>query len=140
MVGRENVIATETDSIYIKKEHLHRLQPVIGNEIGMLSVDIDDIKESYFLSKKGYAIRYMDKGNIKEKFRLKGVHSAALNWDKYVEWYEKGMVTFNDIQVFVRHLFDMEKSQIHIGRLDKTVMTNEKRQEILSNKKRKFTH
>jgi hypothetical protein len=129
-VGRENVIATETDSLYIKQEHAYRLQDVIGKEVGMLSIDIENIVESYFLSKKGYALRYMVGNQLKEKFRLKGVHKEALKWEKYEEWYQTGSVTFNDIQVFVRHLFDLNNTQIHIGKLDKTVTLPNKRQKV----------
>ncbi len=150
MVGRENIVATETDSLYIPRHLVNRLEPIIGAEIGMLDLEIPNIIESYFLGKKAYAIRYkptfkndelipfegkpvkiiasdddtvtlynksiLRKDDIlyAEKFRLKGVQNSALYWDKYVECWLNGEVTFNDIQVFTRHLFD-EESNIKIG-------------------------
>jgi hypothetical protein len=118
-IGRSNVIATETDSIYYNAIHDQKIQPYIGTKIGDLDYDkVGDIKESYFLSKKAYALY----NGEKYKYVLKGVPGKVLCWEKYKEWFEKGGVVFDDILFFKRDLFN--DATISIGRTTKKIKTN----------------
>lgn len=101
VIGRDNVIATETDSIYCRASALYELKksthPLysIGKEIGQMDLEEENIFDSYFLGKKCYALRYKTKdGKVKEKFRLKGIPAKFLRWEAYEQLYADCNVTF----------------------------------------------
>lgn len=100
MVGRGNIIATETDSIYCRRSALKSLEqstyPLyrIGKEVGNMNLECDNIIEGYFLGKKCYCIKYTHKGKVKEKYRLKGVPSSMLSWAAYEDLYRDHTVSF----------------------------------------------
>ena len=100
IIGRGNVIATETDSIYCREAALLSLKnsthPTmrLGKDLGNMAMELNTIVEGYFLSKKCYAVRYEEKGKIKEKMRLKGVPGKFLRWDGYEQLFHEMKVTY----------------------------------------------
>lgn len=133
MIGRENIIATETDSIYFKKSLLPILQnsnddnykvgKAFGNmeiENGKIEKGIDDtIKNAYFLGKKCYGLIGV---NGKNKFRFKGVPTKKLTEEKYEELYKNEKVDFEDILVFKRELFSGMETGIRKGEITKNII------------------
>ncbi len=129
LIGRENVIATETDSIYFPRHLMSKFQHVTGKDLGLLDIEYPRIPKSYFISRKAYAL-YL--GGLKKcvcepqcptktchktyKFRLKGIPRGCLTWDKYKEWFLNKEVEFN-ITFFKRDLF--HTSSIYVGKLIK---------------------
>ncbi len=115
IIGRDNVIATETDSMYFHSSHLPKIADKIGKEIGYLDIDdFGNIKRAYFLAKKAYALHNPDNPDPKKryKYRLKGVPSKCLSWIKYEEWWDTGSTSFT-VNHFKRDLFN--DSSIRIG-------------------------
>lgn len=128
LVGRENVIASETDSIYLKTEKLGPLyastQPLlrISKEYGDMEVEMKNITDAYFLEKKLYCIE-TDDGSY--KYAFKGVPKRHLTPDVYKELYEKRKVEFRDILMFKRILFDSNTAPgIAVGTIMKTVVAS----------------
>ena len=105
IIGKDNVIASETDSIYSRKSALHNLlvstHPLyrIGKELGNMDLEENNIIDSYFLGKKCYALKIQGKDKdgkvtVKTKFRLKGVPSNFLRWEAYERLHRDCQVTF----------------------------------------------
>lgn len=133
VVGRENIIATETDSIYIDAElvskfenmtHEKEYMKLVGKEkkFGELEVEYDDIRGSYFLGKKCYVCPVYENGEFKKnKYAFKGVPQSKLTLDTYKELYEKGSVKFGDITCFKRELFVDGETKVYVGTTTKIV-------------------
>ena len=128
LVGRENVTASETDSIYIRTDKLGPLyasnQPLlrISKEYGDMEVEYKNIRDAYFLEKKCYCIK-TDDGSY--KYAFKGVPKRHLTPEVYKELYEKRRVEFRDIPMFKRILFDSNTAPgIAIGTIMKTVVAS----------------
>jgi hypothetical protein len=106
IIGRDHVIASETDSIYCRKSALKHLMasthPLyrIGKELGNMDLEMDNITDSYFLGKKCYAIKYSKFDKAKKcqvedyKMRLKGVPSKFLRIEAYEALYRDCQVSF----------------------------------------------
>lgn len=125
LIGRNNIIATETDSIYCLTKHLKPLiessdpELAIGKEYGQMEVEYDDLTDCFFLEKKCYIVGLSD-GNYKMAF--KGVPAGYLSREKYLELYKNGEVTFENMEKFERHLFNgNNRLGITVGKTVKTV-------------------
>ncbi len=124
LIGRENIIASETDSIYCRKEHLAPLlastdpELAVGKEYGQMEVEYDNLTNCFFLGKKCY---YVETGKGC-KTAFKGVPGKKLCLEVYQELFKKGTVKFEDIQLWERHLFNgNNRIGVSIGRTVKTV-------------------
>lgn len=120
IVGRQNVIASETDSIHCHSKHLLSLKqsndPMyrIGEKYGNMVVEYDgSIKKAMFLAKKCYAYLEMKEGYKDEdkKRRCKGVASSCLTDDFYWTLFNQKEVKVDNMRVFRRNLF----SDVHTG-------------------------
>jgi hypothetical protein len=123
-VGRRNVIATETDSMYIASVHLPKMEQFINKHLGSLDSEFGSkhCTEAYFLGKKCYGLtQFVDEhGNVdqKMKLRFKGVPSSSLNKSVYDELYSRGHVSIQGITMFKRELFN-ERSSVWVGKCQK---------------------
>jgi hypothetical protein len=146
IIGRENIIATETDSIYCSQKSLQPLlvsqDPLfcIGTDLGQMVIEMDNITEAFFLGKKCYSVRI---GKNKYKHRLKGVPGKFLNWSAYRRLFLQWEVTFpyvcdspdgesstepqgDDAMVqFQRNLFSAASSGVKLKKLWKTVVAQQ---------------
>ena len=126
-VGRENVIATETDSIYCNVRALERLEksqhPLMKIGAKVLNMNVDnngDIERAFFLGKKCYACFVR---GAKGKFRFKGVPSKYLNESIYQQLYMTRNVKVSGIETFKRHLFSCNDTGISRTKIDKCINT-----------------
>jgi hypothetical protein len=101
IIGRKNVIATETDSIYARGAAMVPLissqdnQFCLGKDLGQMDLEMKTIYEGYWLGKKCYGFKYCDdKGETKHKMRLKGVPKAFLRYEAYENFFSDGTVSF----------------------------------------------
>ena len=85
-IGHENVIQTETDSVYFETKHLPKLDKFIGNDFGFLKVEHKD-KVGYFVSKKIY--------KIGDKMIFKGIPNKLLKQEHYTDLLDKKKVEFS---------------------------------------------
>lgn len=126
MVGRENIIATETDSMYVHTDKLKALQqsqhPIykIGSELGNMKLEDEkgatNLNNCYFLGKKCYHVEFTsDVGEkIKTKMAWKGVPKKKLNKEKYVELFNNNEVKFSGITQFKPRMFvDYKKDYVN---------------------------
>jgi hypothetical protein len=123
--NRQNIIASETDSCYVRKEHLKPLLESnvpglrVGEEYGDMVIEYEDIRDAYFLGKKCYAF---NPGNGEYKFAFKGVPQSKLSLESYKTLYRDGSVRFNDIPLWQRTLFNNNtRPGICVGVTTKTI-------------------
>ena len=117
-IGRENVIATETDSLYISANLLPKLNKFVGKEFGQLEVEMNNIDYAYFLGKKLYLVHDGETNNLKMKW--KGVPGKYLSEEAYKNYFKNGTIDFNVCQ-FKRCLFTEDETAIYIGDSKKTI-------------------
>lgn len=131
MVGRENIIASETDSIHCYDRHLLKLResndPLyrIGNEYGNMVAEYNGtIRKAYFLAKKCYAYAEMKEGSKDEKkMKCKGVSTNCLTVDFYETLYKTRSSRVENMKVFRRNLFSDVHTGITIEYLTKVIKT-----------------
>jgi hypothetical protein len=126
VIGRDKVIQSETDSLYIPSEYISAFDAYISPKFGSLDVEIKSTSECLFIGKKCYSIAYHDdNGNVKEKFRFAGIPRCKLNMDLFKDLYNNGEITVKDITVFIKSFKDINPS-IYVGKNTKTVKTKER--------------
>jgi hypothetical protein len=136
LIGRENVIHTETDSIFCANEHLAKIPDSgdglikYGKQWGNMEVEFNDCKYMIALQKKCYFAERDNYGSQIEQLPLtkdeyhskcckmawKGVQSKLLSKEKYQELYRNGEITFQ-CDLFRRFLF----GDIYIGKIEKKI-------------------
>jgi hypothetical protein len=125
VVGRENVIATETDSIYLPTHALKRADKYIGKKFGMLDYEFKNCEEALFTGKKFYYIQKPD--GKKDKMRCKGLPSKHLSKQVYEDVLFKGKHTSQNIVQFQRTLFSQDFTGIMISEnVQKTLKADDK--------------
>jgi hypothetical protein len=142
IVGRENVIATETDSIYTTVRAGQRLidAGVVKKELGLLECEFDDCELAMFTGKKQYFVKNANEGGkLITKMKCKGVPKSSTNdlaTDKFIHLsqlvYEdilyRGESIVNDILVFKRNLLTNAGSYLSVGRERKYLKADSKLQ------------
>lgn len=135
LVGRENIIATETDSMYVHKDKLKALKdskhPIyrIGSDLGNMKLEDEKgatiLNNCYFLGKKCYHVEFtsdekeqfgevIKPEKIKTKMAWKGVPKKKLTKEKYVELFNNDQVKFTGITQFKPRMFvDYKKDYVH---------------------------
>lgn len=137
IVGRHNVIASETDSIHCQVGALTELKqsvdPIyrIGEEYGQMVIDYDgNISEAMFLGKKCYVYLKIDgpMGEDKKNYkkRCKGVSTKCLTPEFYWTLYNNGSSTAKNMKVFKRALFTETNTGVSITFIDKTLRRDSK--------------
>ncbi len=136
MVGRQNVIASETDSIHTYDKHLLSLRqsndPLyrIGNKYGNMVVEHDGkIKKALFLGKKCYAyLTFADGYTLpnKKRMKCKGVAISCLDDAFYWTLYNDRVANVKNMRVFRRHLFTDVHTGITIEYIDKEIKADTK--------------
>lgn len=140
IVGRENVIATETDSIYTSVKAGQRLidAGVVKKELGFLEQEFSDCEKAIFTGKKQYYVKNADEGGkLITKMKCKGIPKASLSDDAenkfihlsevlYEELLDKGVYHVANILQFKRDLFHSNGSGITIGRAEKRLTLDAK--------------
>jgi hypothetical protein len=149
-VGRRNVIATETDSMYIPQSLMPRMQSFIGKTVGALDSEFGDTActEAYFLSKKSYGLNKFvfldngataydangdavreDTGTLHTKLRSKGIPALNVTPEIYSEMYQKCInakadeepsIKIEGITIFRRELFG-EGTSVSVGTASKVL-------------------
>lgn len=136
MVGRQNIIASETDSIHCHDQFLLGLKtsndPLyrIGDKYGQMVVEYPGtIAKAFFLGKKCYAYIEMHDPMKDEKFKkrkCKGISTVCLTDDFYWTLYKNRSASVSNMRVFRRHLFTDVKTGVSIEYLRKTVSAGDK--------------
>lgn len=140
MVGRENVIATETDSIYTTVRAGQRLYDagVVKKELGLLECEFDDCELAMFTGKKQYFVKNANEGGkLITKMKCKGVPKKSsndiatedfihLSQIVYEDILYRGESIVNDILVFKRNLLTNAGSYLSIGRERKYLKADSK--------------
>ena len=129
IIGRENIYTLETDSICCDKKFITPLiegvdKYKIGKELGQMDVEIENANRIITIAKKCYAIEYKKGDKIFYKMRFKGVPSNKLSFKIYEILNTKGIYIFKDITLFIRKLYSCDKTQILIGKYNKTIINN----------------
>lgn len=137
MIGHENIIASETDSIYCPIDKLKPLYEskddrfCVGKELCNMDVEFGDnivARNSYFLGKKVYYLQEFydlekkEKSKVEghdDKMRFKGVPSKNLSPSVYKELYTKNECLIEGITNFRKSLFDERETCVRITRDDK---------------------
>ena len=151
LVGRDYIVASETDSIYFPNQLLSEIPDsvdhknydkdkpwmMIGKEFGNMEIEYSDITDALFLGKKccnftkslkrKEEIEKLDASDKEQeitkntKMTFKGVPKANLDRAVYETLYEKGRVVVENINVFQRKLFDCNESGIWVGKGKKII-------------------
>jgi hypothetical protein len=122
VIGRNKIIQSETDSIYIPSEYINAYNSYISPKFGSLDLELKSSAECLFIGKKCYAIAYEDHGVIKEKFRFAGIPRGKLTMTLFKDLYDNGEITVKNITSFLKCFKDLNPS-IYIGKGSKTVKT-----------------
>jgi hypothetical protein len=88
----DNVVAIETDGIYFEKEYedtfienINNYQGTydvkIGSKLGNIKREKESYGASYFLGKKFYHYSCMEKGKVKDVFKVKGIPLETIDED-----------------------------------------------------------
>lgn len=127
--GREKVIATETDSIYLDHEGFQRLKDagVIGKKLGQLEQEFKNCELGYFTGKKQYFLLHPD--GKENKMRGKGVSGSLLCQELYESLIKNGKYTVTDMVQFKRQLLTANYTGIQVGRVVKVLKATLKYQE-----------
>jgi hypothetical protein len=127
MVGRQNVIASETDSIHCYDKYLLRLResndPLyrIGDKYGNMVIEYNGtITKAMFLAKKCYVYLEVKPGAEKKK-RCKGIATSCLTDDFYYSLYQTGKAQVDNMKLFRRNLFSDVATGVTIEYITKVV-------------------
>lgn len=126
VVGRQNVIASETDSIYLPLHALPKAEKYIGKKYGMLDYEFKNCEQALFVGKKQYAIIKPDGKN--DKLKCKGMGASHLSKEVYENIIYKGTHTTEaKIVQFQRNLFNLDFTGISISSNVQKTLTRDKR-------------
>jgi len=127
LIGRNNIIASETDSIYFPRDLISRIPDsvehenydpkkpwcLLGKEFGNMEVEEANIKPgALFLEKKCYTFEKTKGGR---KYVFKGVPQKNLSLNSYETLFRDGSLFVDDILCFERNLFTRGETSIWIG-------------------------
>jgi hypothetical protein len=128
IVGRENVIATETDSVFLPTFALDKVKEHIGKKLGMLDYEFNNCEEAIFAGKKFYFIENADgKKGKKDKMRCKGQQANHLSKEVYTNVLFQGKHLTKGILQFQRMLFGQDFTGILISEnVEKTLKRDTK--------------
>lgn len=120
MVGRDNIFTMETDSISCRMNDITKVIQgngiyKVGNHLGGMDIELNNVSEGIFCAKKCYALKYEKKEQSSYKMRFKGVPSSLLNYNLYERLIEHGTLDISGIAVWKRDLFNTDNSGISIG-------------------------
>jgi len=131
MVGRENILVSETDSIFIKKEFAHCIEKLMGENLGQLKPEWEHSKGMMVGGCKCYSVlepvdaegkSVLEDGDIdKNAFKSLSKDVVRNNRSIYSQLILNGFAIGSSVN-FIRHMFKRKRQGIIIKNVRKLII------------------